>query len=187
MNVNGMRCLLAGGARGLGAALALDLAERGADVAVSYHSSAGRAEETCAGVRALGRCCAVVQVDLADADDAHALVARAVAELGGLDALVYAASGPFVPHRPDEVDETAWAASLDTIAKGFFFTAQAAYRAFMTGSLDGAVGSAAGDRATRTRRGSRREPQRMAACPRCAELSGGAGSLRQRIAAARIL
>ena len=72
MNVNGMRCLLAGGARGLGAALALDLAGHGADVAVSYHSSAGRAEETCAGVRALGRRCAAVQVDLTDADDARA-------------------------------------------------------------------------------------------------------------------
>ncbi len=128
-----MRCLLAGGARGLGAALALDFAEHGADVAVSYHSSAGRANETCAGVRALGRRCAALQVDLTDADDARRLVARAATELGGLDALVYAASGPFVPRRPEELDEAAWAASLDTIAKGFLFTAQAAYEAFMRG------------------------------------------------------
>jgi NAD(P)-dependent dehydrogenase (short-subunit alcohol dehydrogenase family) len=131
MNVNGMRCLVVGGARGLGAALALGLAEHGADVVVSYHSSAGRAEETCAGVRALGRLCATVQADLTDAGDAGRLVGRAAAELGGLDALVYVASGPFVPRRPDEVDEAAWSASLDTIAKGFFFTAGAAYRALM--------------------------------------------------------
>ena len=140
-----MRCLLAGGARGLGAALALDLAERGADVAVSYHSSAARAEETCAGVRALGRRCAAVRVDFTDADDAARLVARAATELGGLDALVYAASGPFAPKRPEEVDETAWAASLDTIAKGFFFTAQAAYRAFMASGRLGAAAGSSGD------------------------------------------
>ncbi|HJW75120.1 MAG TPA: SDR family NAD(P)-dependent oxidoreductase, partial [Thermoleophilia bacterium] len=133
MNVDGIRCLIAGGARGLGAALALDLAERGADLALSYHSSARQADETCAAVRALGRRCVTLRVDLADADDAGRLVERAAAELGGLDALVYCASGPFVPQRPDELDEAAWRASLDTIAKGFFFTAQAAHRAFTVG------------------------------------------------------
>jgi len=137
MNVDGMRCLVAGGSRGLGAALALDLAEHGADVAVSYHSSAERAEKTCAGVRALGRRCAALEADLTDAADAGRLVGRAAAELGGLDGLVYAASGPFVPRRPDELDEAAWAASLDTIAKGFFFTAQAAQGFFVAGSSAG--------------------------------------------------
>jgi 3-oxoacyl-[acyl-carrier protein] reductase len=125
----------------LGAALALDLAEHGADVVVSYHSSAVRAEETCTGVRALGRRCATVQVDLTDAGDAGRLVGRAAAELGGLDALVYVASGPFVPRRPDEVDEAAWSASLDTIAKGFFFTAAAAYRALTADPRQRSVGA----------------------------------------------
>ena len=50
------------------------------------------------------------------------LVAAAAAALGGLDALVYAASGPFVPQQPEQIDEETWDASLDTIAKGFFFT-----------------------------------------------------------------
>jgi NAD(P)-dependent dehydrogenase (short-subunit alcohol dehydrogenase family) len=54
------------------------------------------------------------------------LVTDAEAALGGLDALVYAASGPFVPTPPQEIDEEAWDASMDTIAKGFFFSACAA-------------------------------------------------------------
>jgi len=140
MNLNGMRCLLAGGARGLGAALALDLAERGADLALSYHSSARQADETCAAVRARGRRCVALRADLANAADTRRLVASTATELGGLEALVYCASGPFVPQRPDELDEAAWTASLDTIAKGFLFTAQAAYRAFTAGGRADHVG-----------------------------------------------
>lgn len=134
MNVDGMRCLVAGGSRGLGAALALDLAEHGADVALSYLSSVQSAHETCARVRSAGRRCLALQADLAEPAGARDLIQRAGEELGGLDALVYAASGPFVPARPEELDEAAWAASFDTIAAGFFFAAQAAYRLFVAGS-----------------------------------------------------
>ena len=55
--------------------------------------------------------------------------------LGGLDALVYAASGPFVPRQPEQIDEEAWDASMDTIAKGFFFSACAAKERFAPGGV----------------------------------------------------
>jgi 3-oxoacyl-[acyl-carrier protein] reductase len=151
MNLHGMRCLIAGGARGLGAALALDLAGRGADLVLSYRTSAAQASETCTNVRALGRHCAALPVDLADAGEARRLVEDAARELSGLDALVYVASGPFVPQRPDELDEAAWQASIDTIAKGFFFTAQAAHRSFTSGTASHTlVNDYAGDAASPT-------------------------------------
>jgi len=56
--------------------------------------------------------------------------------LGGLDALVFAASGPFVPRRPEEIDEADWDASFDVVAKGFFFAACAAHDVFV-GAGDG--------------------------------------------------
>jgi len=131
MKITGARCLIAGGARGLGAALALDLARGGADVALTYHRSQNAAGETRAEIVALGRRAIAVHADLTDTDSASAAVAGSATELGGLDVVVYLASGPFAPQRPDQIDPKQWAASLDTIAKGFFFTAQAAYRAFV--------------------------------------------------------
>jgi pteridine reductase len=64
--------------------------------------------------------------DLAGAAAARALVERTVAELGGLDLLVHAASEGFEPRRVEDVDERLWDAALGATAKGGFFTAQAA-------------------------------------------------------------
>jgi pteridine reductase len=64
--------------------------------------------------------------DLASAEAAQALVARAVDELGGLDLLVNAAGEGFVPKQIDEVTEADWDAAFGATAKGSFFVTQAA-------------------------------------------------------------
>jgi pteridine reductase len=64
--------------------------------------------------------------DLARADAARALVERAVAELGGLDLLVNAASEGFEPRRFEDVREDDWDRALGATAKGSFFVTQAA-------------------------------------------------------------
>ena len=64
--------------------------------------------------------------DLATADAAHALVERAVQELGGLDLLVNAAGEGFRPRAVEEVSEDDWEAALGVTAKGSFFVTQAA-------------------------------------------------------------
>ena len=76
---------------------------------------------------------ALVEGDATRAAGAAGLVAAAEAALGGLDALVYAASGPFVPQQPQAISEESWDASMDTIAKGFFFSACAAHDRLSTG------------------------------------------------------
>jgi len=58
--------------------------------------------------------------------EARQLVERAAQELGGLDLLVNAASGGFVPRAVEDVDEPHWDAAFGATAKGSFFVTQAA-------------------------------------------------------------
>jgi 7-alpha-hydroxysteroid dehydrogenase len=88
----GKRALVTGGGRGIGRAIALAFAGQGADVAVAARSRA-ELERVAEEVTALGRRAAVVQADLASAEQAQAMVARAADELGGLDVLVNNAGG----------------------------------------------------------------------------------------------
>ena len=64
--------------------------------------------------------------DLSQPESARALVETAAEELGGLDLLVYAAADGFAPKQVEDVTEADWDASVDSIAKGSFFVAQAA-------------------------------------------------------------
>ncbi|MEK6275710.1 MAG: SDR family oxidoreductase [Actinomycetota bacterium] len=64
--------------------------------------------------------------DLAEAETGQALLARAVAELGGLDLLVHAAGEGFVPKPVADVTEADWDTAFGATAKGTFFVTQAA-------------------------------------------------------------
>jgi 3-oxoacyl-[acyl-carrier protein] reductase len=132
VNVHGARILVVGGVRRLGQALALDLAAHRAAVCVSSRAGGAAATAQVAALTAAGAPkAAAVLGDARYPSEAARLVAEAAAALGGLDGLVYAASGPFVPTPPQELDEPSWDASFDTIAKGFFFTARAARGLFV--------------------------------------------------------
>ena len=144
MRLPGSRCLVIGGARRLGRELALDLASAGAAVCVTSRTRDAAIDDGTAALRRAGAAAAAVIVgDVSAPASAGTLVAAAAAALGGLDVLLFTASGPFVPRPPETVDETAWDASFDTIAKGFFFAACAAREAFLATPAPAArVGSA---------------------------------------------
>ena len=99
-----MRALVTGGTGRVGAAVAHRLREAGYTVV-----AAGRSYG-----------------DVATAAGARAVVQRAVAELGGLDLLVHAASEGFAPKHVDDVSEEDWDLAFGATAKGAFFAAQAA-------------------------------------------------------------
>jgi NAD(P)-dependent dehydrogenase (short-subunit alcohol dehydrogenase family) len=80
--------LVTGGSRGIGAATAIALAERGADVAFTYKSSADAAAKVVKEIEALGRRAFALEVDAADAVAVADGVQRAADRLGGLDILV---------------------------------------------------------------------------------------------------
>lgn len=86
--LKGKKALVTGGSRGIGAAIALRLAQEGADVALTYERSAEKAAEVATAVEALGRKGVALAADSADPAALKAAVDKATETLGGLDILV---------------------------------------------------------------------------------------------------
>jgi NAD(P)-dependent dehydrogenase (short-subunit alcohol dehydrogenase family) len=119
------RAVLITGGKRIGAAIAVDLARRGMDVAMSYNRSKGEAEQAADGVRALGRRAFLIQADLSKGEECGRLVEHAAASLGRLDVLINMAS--VYASVPFEVTEEAhWDAVLDVDLKAAFLCARAA-------------------------------------------------------------
>ncbi|OLT26856.1 oxidoreductase [Actinomadura sp. CNU-125] len=88
MELNGKVALVTGGSRGIGAAIARELAGRGADVAVGYVASADGAKEVVREIEAAGRRGGAYKADLADPAQVRELVRTVAADFGRLDVLV---------------------------------------------------------------------------------------------------
>ncbi len=86
--LDGKVAIVTGGSRGIGAASALALADEGADVAISYSSSAERAEVVVADLKAKGVRAAAYRADQADTAQAVGLIDSVVEGFGRLDILV---------------------------------------------------------------------------------------------------
>lgn len=86
--LNGKIALVTGGSRGLGAVIAETLADQGADVAISYVSSAEKAEIVVEKLKAKGVRATAIQSDQADLSAARPLIQAVVAHFGKLDIVV---------------------------------------------------------------------------------------------------
>ncbi len=86
--LEGRVALVTGGGRGIGRAIALGLAEDGADVAVNYRRDADAAAETVAAIERLGRRAAAYSASVDDVAQCEQMVQAAVAEFGYVDILV---------------------------------------------------------------------------------------------------
>ncbi len=80
--------LVTGGSRGIGRAIALALAEAGADVAVNYQASAVSARDVCAEARHLGVRARCYQADISKSEEASRVVEEALDDFGHIDILV---------------------------------------------------------------------------------------------------
>ena len=120
-----MSTVLITGAKRIGAAVALVLARRGFDVALSYQRSKAEAEETAEAVRALGRRAVVLQADLSRGSECARLVDDAAAALGRLDVLINMAS--IYRSQPlSEIDEARWDEGINVDLKAAYLCARAA-------------------------------------------------------------
>lgn len=97
-----MAILVTGGSRGIGRAIAVELAER--DVVVNYRSDGAAAAETADRVREAGGHAVTVQADISEPAAADPLVETAVDAFGSLDAVVNNA-GIARPNRPGETSD----------------------------------------------------------------------------------
>ena len=88
MDFSGKAALVTGSSSGIGAAIARELAAKGASIAVHYRGNADGAEAVAEDVRQLGAVCTLYQADLSDVQQATDLVKYVQGELGGLDILV---------------------------------------------------------------------------------------------------
>ena len=86
--LKGKTALVTGGSRGMGAAIALRLAEDGANVVITYQSSAERAQEVVANMRALGVEAAAIKADAAETNDLLEAVEQVADAFGKIDILV---------------------------------------------------------------------------------------------------
>jgi enoyl-[acyl-carrier protein] reductase III len=117
--------LVTGGSRGIGRACALALAQRGADVAITYVENSDAAEATAEAIRGMGRRALVLQGDAASADANIALADRAIEELGPLRYLVCnAANGTFA--TVDDLTAEDWDYTMAAHARALLLLAQRA-------------------------------------------------------------
>jgi NAD(P)-dependent dehydrogenase (short-subunit alcohol dehydrogenase family) len=119
------RVVLLTGAKRVGATIATAVAERGADVALSYNRSSAEADETAASIRKLGRRALTIKADLGDPAACQTMVEAVGREFGRLDVLINMASlYSAVPF--DELDVTAWDRQLGVDLRASFLCSRAA-------------------------------------------------------------
>jgi len=137
MKLAGKSALVTGSSSGIGAAIAVRLAEEGADIVVHYGEDEDGAKETLKRVKAAGPRGCIVRADLARLPDIRRLVAKAFA-FAPLDILVNNAgleiSGPFIDVTEQDYDKV-----LDVNLKGVFFTTQGFARKLIAARRPGRV------------------------------------------------
>lgn len=129
-SLKGRVAVVTGGSRGIGRAIALRLAESGADVALIYAGNQAAADETAQQVRELGVRAMAVQCDVSNAQQAAATIKQVRAELGPIDILVNNAGitrdGISLRMKPDDFRRV-----IDVNLTGAFLMAQAAMSDFV--------------------------------------------------------
>ena len=129
-SMSGKTAVVTGGSRGIGRAICLELARRGANVVFSYAGNTAAAEKTLEELKALGVEARAVQGNVADPAAAKTLIDTAVKELGGIHILVNNAGitrdGLAMAMKEEDFD-----AVIETNLKGAFLCMKAAIRPMM--------------------------------------------------------
>lgn len=123
--LDGKVALVTGGSKGIGAAIAAALAAEGARVVVNYASSKAGADAVVAAIRSAGGEAIAVHADVSNADQAQALVTRAVQEFGRLDVLVNN-SGVYEMGPLEQMTQDQYRRMFDINVLGVLLTTQAA-------------------------------------------------------------
>ena len=127
IDLTGKAAIVTGGSRGIGKAIALRLAQQGADICFSYRGNADAAAATQKEIEALGRKCVSVQADVTQPEAAEALVKAALDAFGKIDILINNAGitrdDLIMRMKPED-----WRDVLETNLFGAFWTLKAVTR-----------------------------------------------------------
>lgn len=130
MHLEDKVALVTGASRGIGRAVAIRLAQAGADVVVNYAGSEAAAQETVDAIVALGRKAIKIQANVADAEQVAAMVDEAHKEFGHIDILVNNAGitkdGLLMRMKDED-----WDAVLDINLKGTYLVTKAVSKIMM--------------------------------------------------------
>jgi dehydrogenase/reductase SDR family member 4 len=119
--------LITGASRGIGQAIAMGLAQAGADVAIASRKIADL-EKVAEEIKKLGRKCLPVAAHIGKIDDINNLVKNVMEEFGKIDILINnAATNPTMASAID-IDDRAWDSIMNLNLKGLFFLSQAVAR-----------------------------------------------------------
>jgi NAD(P)-dependent dehydrogenase (short-subunit alcohol dehydrogenase family) len=125
-DLTGRTALVTGAARGLGRAIAVALAEAGADVALGLRDRS-RDEGVADEIRALGRRALPLQMDVSELDEIESAVNATVDEFGALDLLINNAGGGAGHVPAEDLSLAAFQRTIDINLKSTFFACQAAF------------------------------------------------------------
>src|SRR5215470_15430792 len=123
--MTGKVALVTGAGKRLGRAVAMRLAQDGADVVVHYRSSETEAREVVKGIEALGRRSIAMRADLTRVGEVRKMFDEVREKFGRLDVLVNSAAN-FKHTEFASTSEETWDTTLDTNLKSVFFCCQAA-------------------------------------------------------------
>ncbi|PKR78589.1 beta-ketoacyl-ACP reductase [Halalkalibacillus sediminis] len=128
--LQGKTALVTGASRGIGRAIALELAQNGANVVVNYAGSKDKAEKVVEEIESLGSKAIAVQTNVASSEEVKELVKQTIDEFGSLDILVNNAGitrdNLLMRMKEEEFDEV-----IDTNLKGVFNCTKAVTRQMM--------------------------------------------------------
>lgn len=134
----GKTAIVTGGTRGIGKAIVLELARRGANVAFNYSKSADEAEKLKAEIEAFGVKAFAAQCDVANAEASAEFVKQVTAELGGVNFLINNA-GITRDTLILRMKEDDWDSVIDTNLKGAFNFSKSVLRPMMKNEDGGSI------------------------------------------------
>lgn len=143
--LDGKVALVTGGGRGIGAAVALRLAQDGADVALTFQHNQRRADNVVEQIKTVGRRGVAIRVDSADPAALTAVIARVAGELGRLDILVNNA-GAFLLGPLEELGLAEFEQTIAVNVRAPFVASQAAVKHMSAGGRIVNIGSNAAER-----------------------------------------
>lgn len=130
MSLKNKVALITGGSRGIGRAIALELAKNGADVAISYVSNEAKAKEVIDEAKSYGVKAIAIQANVVKEEEVQQMIKKASKELNTIDILVNNA-GVTRDNLLIRMKEEDWDEVIDTNLKGTFLCTKAVSRIMM--------------------------------------------------------